>query len=848
MRNDIDRIREALQFIPVGGNRERWRVAAMIHSDVGDAGRELWDEWRAGRGDDDALSTWRSASKDGALKIGSLFHDAKAGGWRDEGGYQRPTPEEVVDRKRKAAEREAQEKADVARERAEAGKIAAAILKAASEAKADHPYLARKRVPPVPTLREIDAAEAARILGYAPKSNGEPLTGRLLVAPIKQADRLSTVELIDGDGRKAALRGRGTKAGGYWATERLPDGDGAGMTLHIGEGVATVLTASTVTGQAGIAALSAGNLRAVAEAMREWYPAAELVILADLLKASGDADASAVEAARAVGGRVAVPGFGGDRDPTWTDFNDLAAERGTEAVGRAIEAARAPVGGGGSAVGKGAPEAATGAWREPQPLAEKIEPEPYPVDALPDAIRAAVEEVAGFVKAPVPMVASCALASLSVAAQAHADVQRAEKLKRPVGLYLLTIADSGERKSTCDGFFSRAIREWDAAQAEAAKPAQTAYRAAIEAWEARRSGIKDAIRSAAKRQKSTASLQTELRDLEQEKPEAPRVPRLLYGDATPESLAYGLARQWPCGGVLSAEAGIVFGGHAMGRESVMRNLALLNVLWDGDPLTVDRRTSESFTIRGARLTVALQVQEPTLREFFTRSGALARGSGFLARFLIAWPESTQGRRPFTEAPDKWPALSAFNQRIAALLEHPAPVDGGGGLCPTALSLTPEAKAAWVEYHDTIERELASGGELYDVRDVASKSADNAVRLAALFQMFSGTVGAVGIEAFESAAPIAAWHLYEARRFFGELALPAEMADATRLDGWLIETCNRERCTAVPTREAQRLGPVREKMRLEAALRELTELDRVLVVQDGRRKLIEVNPRLVGVSQ
>ena len=55
-------------------------------------------------------------------------------------------------------------------------------------------------------------------------------------------------------------------------------------------------------------------------------------------------------------------------------------------------------------------------------------------------------------------------------------------------------------------------------------------------------------------------------------------------------------------------------------------------------------------MRGARLTVALQVQEPTLREFFTRSGALARGTGFLARFLVAWPESTQGQRADSPKP------------------------------------------------------------------------------------------------------------------------------------------------------------------------------------------------------
>ncbi len=30
------------------------------------------------------------------------------------------------------------------------------------------------------------------------------------------------------------------------------------------------------------------------------------------------------------------------------------------------------------------------------------------------------------------------------------------------------------------------------------------------------------------------------------------------------------------------------------------------------------------------------------------SGALARGTGFLARFLVAWPESTQGHRPYSD--------------------------------------------------------------------------------------------------------------------------------------------------------------------------------------------------------
>lgn len=70
-----------------------------------------------------------------------------------------------------------------------------------------NPYLTRKKVSPTTTLREIDAGTAATIVGYTPKSGGEPLEGRLLVVPVKQGDALSTVELIDGKGRKTALRG-----------------------------------------------------------------------------------------------------------------------------------------------------------------------------------------------------------------------------------------------------------------------------------------------------------------------------------------------------------------------------------------------------------------------------------------------------------------------------------------------------------------------------------------------------------------------------------------------------------------------------------------------------------------
>lgn len=482
-------------------------------------------------------------------------------------------------------------------------------------------------------------------------------------------------------------------------------------------------------------------------------------------------------------------------------------------------------------------------WVEMQPLIAKIEHAPYPVDALPTAVRLAVEEVASFVKAPTAMIVVSALAALSLAIQAQHDVERAQKLTGPCSLFLLAIAESGERKSTCDTFFTKSIREFQEAQQEAAKPLLAAHKSDYEIWEARRAGLKEKIKAQAKLGQPSDAQEKELRMLDKAEPKAPRVPKLIYGDATPEALTYGLATRWPSAGVISSEGGSVFGSHGMGKDSVMRNLAALNQLWDGATLPVERRSSESYTVKGARLTMALQVQETTLQAFFDNTKGLARGTGFLARFLVAWPESTQGMRPFTEAPTNWPALATFNARVASILERAVPIDEDGTLNPSMLNLSPAAKAAWVKFHDDVESMLPSGGELYDVRDVASKSADNAVRLAALFHVFEGDIGPISFEAMESGARIATWHLLEARRFFGELAMPPEIAQPARLEAWMLDHCRREGTDKVPTRDVQRCGPggLRDRTKFHEALKELIELGRARLVADGRKKLVQINP-------
>lgn len=873
MAGGAERIREALHFISPS-DRDTWvKMGMAVKSELGEDGFDIWETWSQQDESFEARAArdvWKGIRSNGKVTIGTLIHEAKTNGWADNGTHAKPTPAQLAERRRDQSEKAAQDEARLSVERANATRKAGELWKAAAPARADHPYLVRKRCKPVATLREITASAAATILGYAPKCDGELLVGRVLIVPVKIGDALSTVEMIDDNGRKSALYG-GAKAGGYWAAQPLSDGDGAGLTLLIGEGVATTLTAKEASGQVGIAALSSGNLSAVARALCKRWPAAAIVMLADLGKFTGEPDRHAVEAALAVGGRVAIPEFGTDRTEASTDFNDMAAQCGIDAVGLAIAGAIFPAMPTHQPPQENAVEdhladwhpheavatnladpsvakiatIAVADWPKPQTVTAKVSAEPYPLDALPETIRAAVEEVTGFVKAPLPMVASSALAALSLASQAHFDVRRDEILTGPTSLFVMTIAGSGERKSQADKMLTKPIQDYQDEQAKAAIPHIKAYKADLHIWEAKRNGVKDKIRQLAKEGKDSMSFQRELSSLEHDQPEPPRVPKLIREDATPEGLAKKLQKDWPSAGVVSNEAGIVFGAHGMGSESVMRNLALLNKLWDGGRYQSDRSDDErSRDVRGARLTMGLMIQESTLRAFFDQSKGLARGTGFLARFLIAWPESTMGGRFYTAPVSGSPALSEYHRRISALLNQPVPINEDGILEPSILPLSEGAKAAWIEFHDSIEKELSARGELYDVKDVASKSADNAVRLAALFQHFEGGAGAIGADIFEGASRIAAWHLNEARRFFGELALPAEMADAARLDGWLIEHCEQERAPSVAKNHVRQHGPLRDGIRLDGAIRELTDLDRLRLVKEGRKIIIKLNPALL----
>jgi len=215
---------------------------------------------------------------------------------------------------RYVAEAKAQAETERKAKQAEAATRAAAIWNAAAPAPDNHPYLVRKNI----------------------KASGARQHKDALVIPVRSDGELLSLQFIGSDGEKRFLTS-GRKSGGYFTIGK------PGESLCIAEGFATGASIHEITGHAVVVAFDAGNLLSIARAMRQKFPDLQLIICADDDLTEGNTGLNkAKEAAQTVGGLLAVPDFGTDRPEGATDFNDLAAQRGKEAVKRAIASAAAP--------------------------------------------------------------------------------------------------------------------------------------------------------------------------------------------------------------------------------------------------------------------------------------------------------------------------------------------------------------------------------------------------------------------------------------------------------------------------------------------------------------------------
>ena len=327
-------IGSALSFVPPDIDRDTWaRLAMACKAELGDAGFDLWNDWSA-RADhytkSEARSTWRSIKAGGGVTIGTLFGVAKEHGFRfpadDAAALPAPAAEAAANDQ---AERKRQRELEAAQYRARADQAArvAADMWADAVETGESAYLQRKGV----------KAHGARFL-----PNGTLLVPmRNAAGELQNLQRIAPIKPADGKDKRFLAGGR--KSGLWHVIGSIAGAD----VLLLAEGYATAASLHEATTRPVAVAFDAGNLVHVAKELRTLHPALPLLICGDDDQAThartgkNPGRDKAATAARAVDGDGAVGRtvFPEGLSAEQSDFNDLAAIAGADAVRQQIERA-----------------------------------------------------------------------------------------------------------------------------------------------------------------------------------------------------------------------------------------------------------------------------------------------------------------------------------------------------------------------------------------------------------------------------------------------------------------------------------------------------------------------------
>lgn len=325
---------------------------------------------------------------------------------------------------------------------------------------------------------------------------------------------------------------------------------------------------------------------------------------------------------------------------------------------------------------------------------------PYPTYALPPLVRNAIIETQKNTQAPLALVATSALTAMSVSSQNQADVCRPGNLCGPVNLYSLILADSGERKTTVDKVFMKAFYLRDEALAEEYAKLVENYSTEKEIWEQKQKALESKLHKEIRAGKDCKATESELKRHLNKCPVPPQIHRTIFNETTIEGMLKYYSDSNRSFALVSSEGGIIFDGRAMSK------LGILNSLWDGGSLFIDRKSSPGIILKDPRLTVSVMIQPDVYQKgFCTRKKELVKTSGHHARFLMCQPTSTQGTRIITGDNYSSQYQYLFEQRINELIDESLAMRGER----RCLHFSPQAARIWMDYYNDVESKMAVSG-------------------------------------------------------------------------------------------------------------------------------------------
>lgn len=424
--------------------------------------------------------------------------------------------------------------------------------------------------------------------------------------------------------------------------------------------------------------------------------------------------------------------------------------------------------------------------------------EPYPLDDL-GPLSEAAQDIAEGAQVDPAMAGQSILAAAAVLAQRVANVRTADGAAKPLSLFCMTVAQSGDGKDTADRPALRVIHEYQ-------REAGELYRAELARYEAK----------------------PRKRGEHKAEPRGP-APYILVADLTIEGLRRSLAEGIAAQGVFSTEAAAVLAGHAMSAEHRLKTAANLCGLWDRGHLSVVRAAEGRTERYGVRLSAHLLIQPSAVAETLTDE-ALAN-IGLWPRFLLAWPPALAPRRHLPWRADESPALRRFWGDCTRLLSHPCPHD-----CDSlpVLELGPDALPDVAAFFERMEHE-ARRGALRDVRPFALRATEQLLRIAGVLTVWAGGK-AIDKDAAAHAARLLSYSLSQWQQALAGRADPAAIWALT-LYRWLAE-----RSEPVAIRDMTKLAPtiIRPSARRDVALDRLLAVG-LVGIKDGQVSALGVAP-------
>ena len=429
---------------------------------------------------------------------------------------------------------------------------------------------------------------------------------------------------------------------------------------------------------------------------------------------------------------------------------------------------------------------------EPLPLHRPLcAPQPFPFAALGKILMPAALALQRVIQAPDAICAQSVLGAAALTCQPFANIF-IDGREIPLSIFLITVAESGDRKSATDKFALKPIYMWQKMLADSFREEFKQFNQRKNLWESK---------------KKEWMKEPSLGQFMEDSPVPPLHPLVLVEEPTYEGIVKYLAIGQPSVGLFSDEGGRFFGGHAMNRDNQLKTLAGLSSLWDGKEISRLRSGDGNMLLYGRRVSLHLMVQEIILEKLM--SNKLAEFQGFLPRCLISFPASTAGSRPYVEEDlTNDPAIYHYYERLSALLDRKLPIDPypapQNELKPRRMILTTPAKKEWIIYHNAIDNDLATGKRLEPIRRFSNKAAEHVLRLAGNLAMID-QIEAEQIEAevVERGIALVNYYLNEAMRIQGYLAIHPDLALAQKLLRW----CWSRGRDVISLQEIYQYGPI-----------------------------------------